>query len=71
MTIVIPQCFDCRHFERGFTCAAYPTGIPQEILINELDHRFPLEADHDIQFAPLPGEEHYLDGAERLAREGG
>jgi hypothetical protein len=59
---IYPQCLDCKHLntdpETGrsdFTCAAYPAGIPQDILLNERWHDRPQEGDHGTQFAPADG----------------
>ena len=41
-------------------CAAFPEGIPDEILFNEDWHRDPFEGDHGIQWQPTGGFE-YLD----------
>jgi len=51
-----PLCYSCRHFDRentdGFTCKAFPDGIPDEIIESEVDHRNPVAGDHGIQYAP-------------------
>lgn len=39
------------------TCNAFPTGIPEAVLGNELDHRQPIDGDHGIQFEAKPGDE--------------
>lgn len=39
------------------TCDAFPTGIPEAVFGNELDHREPIEGDHGIQFEAKPGDE--------------
>lgn len=56
------QCFACKHrvsplslpepqrYERGTFCAAFPEGIPGEILDDTLDHREPIAGDHGIQW---------------------
>lgn len=47
-------CAYCRHRgakgPHGLTCAAYPNGIPREILDFAADHRLPLPGDRGIQF---------------------
>jgi hypothetical protein len=54
------QCHTCQHFrspfsgdgtgEGGPTCAAFPDGIPEAILTNQVDHRDPQPGDHGIQW---------------------
>lgn len=57
------QCVACVHLRpfEGWgtpqTCDAYPGGIPQAILDNEVDHRQPVEGDHGIQFEAKAGDE--------------
>ncbi len=56
MTGPRPVCLDCRHFvdEKGpLKCAAFPEGIPEEILNGEVDHHEPYEGDHGIQYEPI------------------
>lgn len=53
-----PQCFDCKHRHVGvgrMACDAFPDDIPDAILSNEHDHRFPYEGDNGIRFEPVPG----------------
>lgn len=33
-------------------CRAFPGGIPDVILENQIDHRSPVEGDHGIRFDP-------------------
>lgn len=65
---VLPQCVACKHFESGVlsreVCAAFPRGIPQEILLNEVDHRVPVDGDHGIRFEAKKGRKHPLADAE-------
>jgi hypothetical protein len=74
MTIgAVSQCDVCAHFRSPFAaseeiedrptpkCAAFPDGIPQEIITMRFDHREPFEGDHGIQWksddgAPYPEE---------------
>ena len=50
----IPLCWQCKHYREDVTCAAFPKGIPAEILESEADHRRPYTGDHGIHFEPLP-----------------
>lgn len=47
-------CFCCRHRGQkgpnGLTCEAFPDGIPEAILRNQVDHRRPVEGDRGITF---------------------
>jgi len=36
-------------------CKAFPKGIPQAILMNQKDHRNPIDGDHGIQFERREG----------------
>jgi hypothetical protein len=52
----IPICFRCKYFQ-GATdqidkCAAFPEGIPDEILLMKHNHRKPYPGDHGIRFEP-------------------
>ncbi len=55
---VVPICLKCAHLYRArggksdWTCTAYPTGIPEEILVMKVDHRKPYRGDHGIRFEP-------------------
>ena len=52
-------CLECTHLHErlgvGWTCDAYPLGIPDEIITLEHDHRRPFPGDNDIQFEPIGG----------------
>lgn len=62
LPVLVPLCFDCKHFEGDaptdsmfvYRCAAYPEGIPNEILLLKHDHRQPYPGDHGIQFEQKP-----------------
>lgn len=46
-------CTTCRHFVGGSIppkCAAFPRGIPDDILDGEEDHRQPVRGDNGIQY---------------------
>ncbi len=49
-----PMCVDCKRMRPDGTCEAYPHGIPEEIIMNRWDHRFPKPGDHGLQFDPKP-----------------
>jgi hypothetical protein len=47
----------CKHFNKDaptLVCAAFPAGIPEDILDNTFDHHNPHEGDQGIQFVPTP-----------------
>ncbi len=54
--MITPQCFDCKRlFKReGMTCEAFPDDIPDEILLNEHDHKTPFPGDNGLLFEPKP-----------------
>ena len=56
-SLIMPICLYCTHYDRsvlrdGYFCAAFPDGIPDEIIESQLDHRDPVDGDHGIQFNP-------------------
>ena len=54
--IIQSQCALCKHFHSANvlqdTCDAFPTGIPEAVLLNEVSHRRPVNGDHGIRFEP-------------------
>jgi hypothetical protein len=61
------QCSVCAHFRSPFSvepyregpfCAAFEAGISDAVYTNHLDHRQPVEGDHGVRWAPLPGAEY-------------
>ena len=48
----IPICWKCKHYRDDVTCAAFPQGIPAEILDSEADHREPYPGDQGMRFEP-------------------
>lgn len=56
MTQVNSQCMYCRWFkrDRSGTCDAFPGGISDEILLNEVDHRKPVEGDNGVRWELAP-----------------
>lgn len=51
----IKLCNKCKHRnkEKGNACAAFPDRIPKDVLFEKLDHHFPIDGDHGIQFEPI------------------
>jgi hypothetical protein len=52
-----PLCFSCAHYQGEssdgtYTCSAYPSGIPDEILTWQWDHHNPAPGDGGITFKP-------------------
>lgn len=49
-------CYRCVHAREiePVTCAAFPDGIPEEILEGENDHTAPVPGDHGVRFTPKP-----------------
>lgn len=43
-------CHQCVHREGLYTCAAFPDGIPREILVGDTLHTRPFAGDRGIQF---------------------
>ncbi len=57
-----PSCMFCKHdrpirslAEGPPRCAAFPDGIPDEILDGTIHHTVPVPGDHGIQFTPKDG----------------
>lgn len=47
-----PICMNCKRRAIGFTCEAFPAGIPPEILSNEADHRSRFPGDRGLMYDP-------------------
>lgn len=50
--MIIPMCYLCQHYRDGDKCAAFPAGIPGDILFSKADHRRPYPGDRGIRFLP-------------------
>jgi len=57
--VAAPSCMRCRHYDFGGrlnphknACAAFPDGIPEEILLSRVQHVEPYPGDHGIRFEP-------------------
>ena len=53
-----PPCVDCIHFNKHdyskLSCAAFPDGIPEDILSGDFDHtKKHTDQDNDIIYEPL------------------
>ena len=53
-----PQCTACIHFRANYACAAFPGGIPEDVLFNRVDHREPVEGDNGVRFEAKAGKQH-------------
>jgi hypothetical protein len=53
-----PICMTCKHYHfdnyASMTCDAYPDGIPEKIIMNEVDHRKPYKNDNGLTYQPKP-----------------
>jgi hypothetical protein len=49
------MCLVCKHYLKAQRCEAFPTRIPQSILIGRYDHRRKFEGDQGIRFEPKDG----------------
>ena len=61
--LFLSQCTLCRHYDRNTgRCAAFTGSIPDEIGVNDHDHRHPYPGDHGIRWEPkTPGTRHPMD----------
>lgn len=51
MTTVMPSlCLACRRLKEDSTCAAFPEGIPLNIIFYGADHRQPVAGDNGVLF---------------------
>lgn len=50
----VTQCSFCQHLRKGFVCAAFEDGTPEEILFGEHDHREPYPGDGGVRFEIMP-----------------
>lgn len=64
MTSKLPPslCDSCKRKQPGNYCDAFPTGIPVEIRLNEVDHREPVEGDGGKQWLLDPALEDVYKG---------
>jgi hypothetical protein len=49
-TLLVSLCDCCKHYREGDTCAAFPEGIPWDMLYMYHDHREPYPGDQGIRF---------------------
>jgi hypothetical protein len=43
-------CAHCKHFQKGFTCTAFPSGIPKSIVKAKVYHISPYRGDQGVRF---------------------
>jgi hypothetical protein len=46
------MCLVCKFYRKAQRCEAFPSRIPQAILIGKVDHRTRYVGDHGITFVP-------------------
>jgi hypothetical protein len=51
----ISMCLVCKYYRKAQRCDAFPSRIPQAILIGKYDHRKPHAGDHGIKFQAKEG----------------
>jgi hypothetical protein len=49
---VLSQCWNCKHYDNG-TCAAFPGGIPEDMLSNHFLHTKEYSGDRGIRYDPI------------------
>ncbi len=60
--IGLSQCVWCRHrADDGRRCRAFPKGIPDAILKNRHDHRYPYDGDYGVRYEPETVEIEFVD----------
>ncbi len=60
--IGLSQCVWCRHrADDGRRCRAFSKEIPDAILKNRHDHRYPYDGDHGLRFEPEVVEIEFID----------
>jgi len=52
-----PQCMICKHLvvpeeQAPYTCLAFPEGVPDAALKNEVDHRQEMPGDNGVRWTP-------------------
>lgn len=57
MTVMIPQCLNCKHYRGGLQCKAFPKKIPYQIFNCKYDHRKSFDGDNGIRYEPQETEE--------------
>jgi|JI10StandDraft_1071094.scaffolds.fasta_scaffold375263_3 hypothetical protein len=65
MQVVPAICIYCKHFDRNpdgetLACAAFPMGVPVNILHSKRDHRLPYDGDNGVQFEVQSGKQQEL-----------
>lgn len=54
-------CDSCQRFTEDETCAAFPGGIPEDILWDGADHRVSRPGDRGVVYLPDPGKQELFD----------
>jgi hypothetical protein len=51
----VSMCLVCKYYRKAQRCEAFPSKIPQAILIGRYDHRRSYRGDHGVTFQPKEG----------------
>jgi len=52
---VVGICHLCARRTSVWACAAFPDGIPRDVLIGKINHRLPTPGDRGLRFEPKRG----------------
>ena len=71
--IQVPQCSNCTRLDKNsddFTCAAFPDGVPDDILTNFRTHVEPYPGDNGIRFDPIDKNDPWIELTNKDLQDG-